>query len=202
MSIELKVQAVEKLFTQLDIAIKGFSEHTSLTCKAGCGHCCTNPEIEASPLEFLPWAFYLFLNGEAESTLEKLKVRNSSVCQIYNPFSLSETSSGNCSKYKYRGLICRLFGYGANTDKYGKLRLVTCKIIKESQDLQFEKAELEISKGLKVPVFTNYYMRLSDIDFQLGNMILPINKALKMAIEEVLQYYAYRPLPDGMKNVA
>lgn len=35
-------------------------------------------------------------------------------------------------------------------------------------------------------------MQLNQIDFNLGNIILPINKALKMALEEVLQYYAYR----------
>jgi uncharacterized protein len=202
MSIELKVQAVEKLFAHLDNEISKFVINTSLSCKSGCGHCCTNPEIEASPLEFLPWAFFLFLNGEAEKVLEKLKVKSSSICHIYNPFTLIDSSSGNCGSYQYRGLICRLFGYGASADKYGKLRLVTCKIIKESQEENFQKAELVIINGLEIPVFTNYYMRLADIDFQLGNVILPINKALKMAIEEVLQYYAYRPLPDGIKNVA
>jgi hypothetical protein len=40
-------------------------------------------------------------------------------------------------------------------------------------------------------------MNLSQIDFQLGNVVVPINKALKLALEEVLQYYAYRPLPEG-----
>jgi uncharacterized protein len=202
MSIELKVQAVEKLFAQLDNEISKFAKNTSLCCKSGCGHCCSNPQIEASPLEFLPWAFFLFLNGEAEAVLEKLKVKSGSLCYIYNPFSVSDFSAGNCNSYQYRGLICRLFGYGANTDKYGKLRVVSCKIIKESQAENYQKAELAINNGLAIPVFTDYYMRLAGIDFQLGNLILPINKALKMAIEEVLQYYAYRPLPDGIKNVA
>jgi hypothetical protein len=45
-------------------------------------------------------------------------------------------------------------------------------------------------------------MNLSQIDFKLGNTIVPINDALKLAIEEVLQYYAYRDLPEGFPNCA
>ena len=59
-----------------------------------------------------------------------------------------------------------------------------------------------ISKGLPIPVFTNYYMRLSQIDHQLGNTIVPINTALKIAIEEVLHYYSYRSLEDEVNDAA
>jgi hypothetical protein len=95
-----------------------------------------------------------------------------------------------------------LFGYAATKDKYGQLRLATCKIIKTEQVKNFENASNLIQNGLPVPIFTDYYMNLSQIDYHLGNIILPINKALKYAIEEVLQYYAYRPLPNGFKNIA
>jgi hypothetical protein len=44
-------------------------------------------------------------------------------------------------------------------------------------------------------------MNLSQIDFRLGNTIVPINQALKMAIEEVLRYYAYRPFPRSYKKI-
>jgi hypothetical protein len=95
-----------------------------------------------------------------------------------------------------------LFGYAATKDKYGQLRLATCKIIKSEQVGNFNNSIKSINKGLPVPIFTDYYMNLSQIDFHLGNIILPINQALKYAIEEVLQYYAYRPLPSGFKNIA
>jgi uncharacterized protein len=195
MSIEMKVLAVEKLFHRLDIEINTFQTSTKLHCKAGCGKCCTKPDIEASPLEFLPWAFHLFLNNETENVLERLSQKTNSICHIYNPISLLDNSSGNCSEYQYRGLICRLFGYGANPDKYGQLRLVTCKIIKDEQAHNYAQATEAIIQKLPIPIFTDYYMNLSQIDFHLGNIILPINEALKMAIEEVLQYYAYRPFP-------
>ena len=132
MSIESKVRQVEHLFERLDGEISKFQSDTNLHCIAGCGKCCTTPNIDASPLEFLPWAFHLFLNGDAETVLAKLKVKQSSICHIYQPLSLLDSNSGSCGDYQYRGLICRLFGYGATKDKYGALRLATCKIIKES----------------------------------------------------------------------
>ena len=109
---------------------------------------------------------------------------------------------GRCGNYKYRGLICRLFGYAGSRDKIGQLRLATCTIIKEGQNSSYKNADEAISKGLYVPIFTDYYMNLNQIDFQLGNIVLPINKALKVAIEEVLNYYIYRPLPRGFKNAS
>ena len=198
MSIARRVLLVEKLFYQLEQESTQFQQTSGLSCVSGCGKCCTHPHIEASPLEFLPWAFHLFLNGEAENTLNTLNKTNNLTCFIYK--SLSIAGQGRCSNYKYRGLICRLFGFAANTDKYGNLRLATCKIIKEGQDDNFNSTAEAIKKGLYVPVFTEYYMKLNQIDYQLGILILPVNQALKMALEEVLQYYAYRPLPDLEKK--
>ncbi len=198
MSIERKVQLVESLFYQLNQESAQFEQSSGLSCVSGCGKCCTYPDVEASPLEFLPWAFHLFLNGEAEKTLLKLNKTDNSTCLIYKPLSIID--KGSCGNYKYRGLICRLFGFAANTDKYGNLRLATCKIIKEGQTDNYNSTAEAITKGLYVPVFTAYYMQLNQIDFHLGNMILPINKALKMALEEVLHYYAYRPMPDLEKK--
>jgi hypothetical protein len=198
MSIERRVQLVESLFYQLEQESAQFEQSSGISCVSGCGKCCTYPNVEASPLEFLPWAFHLFLNGEAEKTLLVLKETHSSTCLIYKPLSIID--QGRCGNYKYRGLICRLFGFAANTDKYGSLRLATCKIIKEGQTNNYNSAAEAIAKGLYVPVFTAYYMQLNQIDFHLGNIVLPVNKALKMALEEVLQYYAYRPSPDLKKR--
>ena len=202
MAIEQKVRLVEELFDKLEIEITAFQFETHLFCKAGCGKCCSTPNIDASPLEFLPWAFHLFLNGEAEKMLNELSMTSTKTCFLYRPLSVLENHKGNCSNYKYRGLICRLFGYAANTDKFGKLRLVTCKIIKEEQLENFTAAEEVINKGKYVPIFTDYYMQLKQIDYKMGTALLPINEALKMAIEDVLHYYAYRPFPGGIENSA
>lgn len=202
MTIEGKVKLVEQLFQKLEHEIEHFQSESKLHCILGCGKCCTTPDIDASPLEFLPWAFHLFLNGKAEETLEELNKKTNLSCHLYRPLTIVDTNSGSCSNYVYRGLICRLFGYAASRDKYGKLRLATCKIIKENQQENYLNTVEAISNGLYVPIFSDYYMNLSQIDYRLGTLILPINQALKRAIEEVLQYYAYRPFPGGLEQIA
>ena len=202
MSIEHKVRLVEELFDRLENEVTVFQSETHLQCRTGCGKCCSTPDINASPLEFLPWALYLFLNGKAEDMLVELNNKSDSNCHLYRPLTIIDRNMGSCSNYRYRGLICRLFGYAASRDKYGKLRLATCKIIKEGQQENYNTAEEAISKGLYVPVFTDYYMQLSQIDNRLATTILPINEALKTALEEVLHYYAYRPFPGGLENIA
>lgn len=201
MSIENKVRLVEQLFDSLEIEITKFKEQSHLQCISGCGKCCTTPYIDASPLEFLPWAFHLFLNHKAEETLEELNNKTNLLCHIYKPLNNINNDNGSCSNYKYRGLICRLFGYAASKDQFGKLRLATCKIIKESQIENYKTTSIAISNGLYVPVFSDYYMKLAQIDFKMAHTMLPINSALIKAIEEVLHYYAYRPFPNEFKEI-
>lgn len=202
MSIIRKVRSVERLFGLLDQEIAEFNSHANLHCKAGCGKCCTKPDIDASPLEFLPWSYHLFLQGKAADILGKLTNDPTQICHIYAPLSLTDKSQGSCGDYLHRGLICRLFGYGATKDKLGQLRLATCKIIKDGQRENYDEATQAISQGLPIPLFSDYYMKLAQIDFRMGNTIVPINEALKMAIEAVLHHYAYRPFPKGSPNAA
>ena len=200
MSIEEKVNLVNELYQNLETEIKTFQTQTKLSCVVGCGKCCSTPDIDASPLEFLPWAFHVFLEGEAEEKLAVLNNTTTPNCYLYQPKSIEEYTKGQCSDYKHRGLICRLFGYGATTDKYRKLRMASCSIIKDGQKENFDKSTEAINNGLQIPIFTEYYMQLSQIDFRMGNVFVPVNKAMKLALEEVLQYYAYRPLPDNYKG--
>ena len=65
MSIYKKVRAVERVFGQLEKEIREFQEETSLGCLAQCGLCCTKPDIEASIIEFLPFAYHAYKTGTA-----------------------------------------------------------------------------------------------------------------------------------------
>ena len=185
-----KIKAVEELFKKLDEEISIFQKSSTLHCKSGCGKCCFKPDIEATLLEFLPFAHHLYIEGKAEEWLEKLnKSEDVSICLILNP---TQSGAGLCSEYQHRGLICRLFGYSARTNKYGKKELVTCQIIKTEQAEAFVAIESKIAEGSEIPVMNQFYMQLHGIDFDLARDFYPINIAIKHAIETVLHYYAYR----------
>ena len=189
MRLEEKVNEVKRVFELLDQQISDFQAATTLHCKWGCGKCCFKADIEATILEFLPFAFHLHQTGKAVEWLDNLSASDSPICLILNP---TQASTGLCSEYSNRGLICRLFGYSARTNKYGKKELVTCQIIKTEQADAYKEATVQMENGLAVPVMNQFYMQLQGIDFELTRNFYPINVAIKKAIEEVLQYVSYR----------
>lgn len=189
MELEEKAKEVEVVFAELDKQIEAFQSTTNLHCKLGCGKCCFKPDIEATTLELLPLAFHLHKLGKAEEWLDKLGELDSSICYILNP---TQNKVGMCSEYAHRALICRLFGYSARTNKYGKKELITCQIIKSEQEEAYVKVVTEIDGGLPVPVMNQFYMQLQSIDYELTKTFYPINEALKNALETVCQYYVYR----------
>lgn len=190
MTMEEKVLAVEQVFEKLDREITQFQTGSALHCKFGCGKCCFKPDIEATVLEFLPFAHHLHQQNRAFEWLENLKANPSTICLILNP---TREGVGLCSEYAYRGLICRLFGYSARTNKYGQRELVTCEIIKTEQQEKYEGAVSSIERNqLDVPVMHSYYLQLTAIDLELTHDFYPINRAIQRAIETVLAYYAYR----------
>lgn len=189
MSMVEKVKAVEDVFLKLDQEIAAFQSWSTLHCKFGCGKCCFKPDIEATILEFLPFAHHLHRDGIAHEWLQKLTDSNDSICLILNP---TQAGSGLCSEYPHRGLICRLFGYSARTNKYALQELVTCQTIKTEQTEAYETTAKKVESNAPVPIMNVYYMQLHSIDADLTRDFYPINIAIRKAIETVLHYYAYR----------
>ena len=194
MVLEEKVKLVERVLSDLDADISRFQGWSGLHCRPGCGKCCFKPDIEATVLEFLPFAWHLYAAGHAESWRERLLINESSTCLILDP---QQSGAGLCSQYVHRGLICRLFGYSARTNKYNKKELVTCQVIKSEQTSSFENASMEIERGSYVPVMSDYYFRLQSIDPDSAREFYPINVAILKAIETVMHYFAYREYSKG-----
>ena len=173
----------------LDQEMSAFRGWSGLTCQTGCGKCCNKADVEATVLEFLPFAHYVYHANQAVEWLSKLQVHEGSLCLFFAP---THTSGGLCTNYPYRGLICRLFGFSARTNKYSKREFVTCSTIKTEQPGAYAQAVQQVESGAVVPVMNQYYMRLHAIDAGLARDFYPINEAIRRAIETVLHHYAYR----------
>lgn len=186
--MHLLATKVRELHGELDKQISAFQSSTGLHCLFGCGKCCLKPDIEATPLEFLPLAEALYQEGKAEEWMQKIE-SGGDVCKVYDE---GQGGAGKCSRYFDRGMICRLFGYSARLNKYGTKDILTCTTIKEGQQQSFLQAASSINEGLQIPLATDFYTRLRGIDPDLGSIRLPVNQAIYRALETVVTYYYYR----------
>jgi len=185
-TLPAKATAVMRVYRALDKHISQLQQQTQMQCPSGCGQCCKKPDIEASPVEFLPLALTWLDEGVLWERYEALQKQSDTTCFAFRPHITQY--GGLCNAYLQRGLICRLFGYSARINKEGQKELVTCKVIKEGQAPAIEKSQWHPKS---IPVMTHYYSRMASIDLQLNDR-LPINQAMMKAIETVGAYYAYR----------
>ena len=186
-----KVRAVESLFRILDKDIQKFRNQTGISCIEGCIQCCTSSRIEATSLEFYPLAHYLYITGQAEEIVSKIdQTNNAKLCPLLNHLNI-DGNKPNCNNYNYRGLVCRLFAYNYDMDKYGNRRLNVCKIIKAEQKEEVEKARKLLQTRVLGPKATAYYSRLQFIDFNETQKLYPIGTAIKIAIETIIMHFHY-----------
>lgn len=190
MNLFEKSEAVRELFQVLEDESRQFHTESGMGCVSGCGFCCANPEIPASPLEFLPLAFDLYEKGMAEEIANQLALQNQlGNCIVYRS-QKDDPRKGFCGNYSKRGLICRLFGASARKTKYGQKELITCKILKAEKQDAFALASSRINLNLEIPIAAAYYTRLADVDQSLASQY-PVNQAILMALELVLRFKFY-----------
>ena len=186
MYLKQKIQAVNRVFMQADTHVSSFRKRSGLACPPACGVCCFKSDIQATVLEFLPAAYELYLNGKTLEILEKLEKRSDNICVFYDPTG----EGGCCSEYACRGLVCRLFGYSKRNDRQGNPALVTCRLIKELAESSRNDIKLTLA-----PNISDYYLKLFGIDPDLSIKYLPVNRAVRKALEIVLLDLQYRKKP-------
>jgi uncharacterized protein len=196
MNLLEKSKAVEEIFQELEQESRQFHQEAGMGCLSGCGFCCANPEVPASPLEFLPLAFDLYEKGLADDIANQLaNQEDPGICVVYrsNP---ADVTKGFCGNYSKRGLICRLFGASARkNNKTGLKELITCKILKAEKPVAFQSVTERINSDMQISLAPAYYTRIKDVDEALTNQY-PINQAILMAIELVLRYKFYQESED------
>jgi Fe-S-cluster containining protein len=182
---------VEKVFSELDRQVETFQGKTGLHCVAKCNLCCMKKDLETSVLEFLPLAIYLYENNLHEQFLDEL-AKGREYCICLSQLKIEGKITG-CSQYRHRGLICRLFGFSGLTGKNGEKKIYTCKIIKTGQEQEYKSATTRINENLKIPMASDFQMKMDQIDPILANDINPINVSIEKAISKVAYYFSNRP---------
>lgn len=163
-----------EIFNNIDQQIVEFQAASGLSCPAGCGKCCENPQVETTVSEVIPLALELFKSNQAEFYLAQAEAADlTGVCIFYQPDHLIP-GNGRCGVYPWRPSLCRLFGFATVRNKYGELELAACKIHKRATPELLVNLDLQLA-----PNFSDYTM-------QLGNSeSMPINQAIAIAIQKV-----------------
>ncbi len=168
-------------------AFSSYQTKTGWNCIAGCGRCCLNPDVEATPLEMLPMAFKLHEEGVLEEWLTKLETSPKKHCLAHVPGK--EPWQGKCGQYETRPSLCRMFGVAGYYDKNHSLTLSVCRDIKDAYQIT------EMPKNLsrdEVPMMSDWSLKMNALHPELLHHKMPINQALHAALMKVSLYAHYQ----------
>lgn len=186
-SSEVIVERVLAAYREVDARIDRVREATGIACPEGCGGCCHSPEVECTVLELLPLGLIIYREGRealVAGRLERLAAEGDRTCAFFQPDPRTPRA-GRCSVYAWRPLICRLFGFSARRTKSGDPELIPCAVMKEASPHAVARAEMGCRSGLDVPNAQDEQMRIASIDPGLGGRRLPINRAIREALEHL-----------------
>ena len=187
LSLYHRIQKIESLQKAADKDVRLCKSHTGLACLQHCAKCCSYEDITASPAEFLPFAWHAWRVGLLDQWFDELDRHDSNTC-LFARFNEGEWG---CRIYPSRGMICRLFGFAATTDKYGRPLFAACRPLKQNNPQIVQTVADYLAKGGKMPIIASYYRKLGVIEPGLGNEMMPINQAIKKAFEVIYFHFAY-----------
>ncbi len=175
-----------EVYADLERQIAEFKRSAGIECLKKCALCCTTAKfVEASILEMLPLSLHFWEGGRAEELLEKLEgIHPEAPCILLNP-GPSDEFEGGCGYYRFRPLVCRLFGFSATVDKDGHPRVVICKPLKNIDRRMPDRIDERIREGLPVPLMPDFSRRVAFLHPHFGKEKFPINFALREALEIV-----------------
>lgn len=174
---------LEKVYAEMSDTFSAYQNGTGLKCPPGCGRCCTNPEIEASVLEMIPFALKIYDQGQLEEWLEKIDERKNPQCILLE--ENAATGKAQCISYHERPSLCRMFGVAGTFNKHNEVTHAICKHLKELNSTIPEVNE-------STPLIPQWSAKLSALDPELIKIKLPINLAIKGALEKIAFYTQYQ----------
>lgn len=179
------LEALLDFYREVDSVTDRFKKQGKVDCLASCRECCRTSaaNIEVSIFEFLPLSIHLWQAGKAEFWLARTaEAAPDSPCVLLNDDVLLQPEGG-CRFYAWRPLLCRLFGFSAVKNKYGRPVVALCRRITQKNPGLRERLQALVDSGLPVPINSYYARRVSLLNPALGQRRYPINKAFLLALE-------------------
>lgn len=198
-TLECLISEILDIYKEIDGKSARFQTASGLRCPAGCGVCCQKPVVECGIVEVLPLAEELFLCGEAEgviSAIEQNEMQGNARCVLYRPDPIVP-ENGRCGQYLFRPMVCRLFGSACRRNRVGELEFCTCRVMKGQNPEGWKKAVDLIAKGVDLSVYQEMHLRLASLHPGLGYRPLPVNLAIKQALEYL---YWRKPIRQKTKK--
>jgi Fe-S-cluster containining protein len=186
------LKRVEQLLSEISETTTKFEKSVTYKCREGCGACCLKPSVEAQVVEMLPMAKHIIDSGRFDEVYEKLSERDDGACQMFQA-DISGVEKGRCSAYGFRPSVCRLFGFSAVNKKAGPPELANCNWQKKLYPAELVEAQKNIDTGMHVPIISDYGFQMQNIapSAAMGTL-MPINRALKIALEKQMMADRYR----------
>jgi Fe-S-cluster containining protein len=174
------VSQVMDLYARMDKAVTEFQLKSGLRCPPGCGSCCPAADVQVTVLEMLPAAYEILSNAKAADWMERLTaLPEPNRCVLYAA-QPSPGAAGNCSYYNWRPTLCRLFGFASVRNRTGIKALAVCRHIKQTDP---HSAAAAIKLAEEAPSFIHFSTQVYALNPALGTRLMPINMALRQAIE-------------------
>lgn len=178
---------VMRVYEEFDRCVERLPIEFGLHCPPGCGTCCASPNVEATILEMLPLAEELWQSDRAEAILDRFATASPpKACLFFTPDEL-QFNYGRCSVYPFRPTMCRLFGFAAVRNKYGRAVFAACKFMKQMIPEAVQAVQTDVDNGGHILRFTDAAHRIAELEPSLDRRF-PINEALLIALERVGMY--------------
>mgnify|MGYP000371501596 CR=1 FL=1 len=159
------LRELETVYGELEEEQRSWIAVSPFRCPSGCGRCCEHFIPDVWEIEALYVAAQLLIQGRQDIRIEEGqslqmeghensqidRIERSSACPLYN-----REGDFHCTVYATRPLVCRVFGFSGDRDKWGRLRYAPCQFMevasKERQGegqlaMKVEEERQQIGRG-------------------------------------------------------
>ena len=169
-------------YADIEKRIRKIMRSADVNCPEKCGSCCFSRNIETTTVELLPLAMHLLRNQRVDEIEEKLRDRKESDPCIFFQRHPGSDRDGLCTVYRFRPLVCRMFGFSARRAKDGLMEAQICRVVRERDPDGVRRLE-ELCREGSVPDMATCFMRIAGLDPMRGFRLMPFDHSLKETIE-------------------